>query len=135
MKQPEDTPKLSPGSTADPSPKAGGRTRLLTLDGLDQRTKAYQGVRKAIGAIEADLGGTAHLSHAERALITRCAVLAAMLADQEASYLTGAPIDPTSYATLVNALRRTLETVGLKRRTKDVTNLSDYLTAKAEVSA
>jgi hypothetical protein len=128
MKQPNNTAELSAGSNADPPPKAGGRTRLLTLDALDQRTKAFQGVNKAIGAIEADLGGSAHLSHAERALVARCAVLTAMLADQEAAYLTGAPIDPANYCTLVNALRRTLETVGLKRHAKDITpSVADYV--------
>src|SRR5207253_2508396 len=86
------------------------------------------GVRKAIGAIEADLGGSAHLSHAERSLVQRCAVLSAMLADQEASYLTGAPIDPATYATLVNALRRTLEAVGIKRASRDVTpSVAEYV--------
>lgn len=128
MKQPDDTPDLLTGSAADPPPKAAAKARLLTLDGMDRRTAAYQGVRKSIGAIEADLGGAAHLSYAERSLVQRCAILAAMLADQETAYLTGAPIDPTSYATLVNALRRTLETVGLKRASRDITpSVAEYV--------
>lgn len=135
MKQPDDAPEMSGRSAADQPPKAPGKKRLLTLDALDGRTKAFQHVRKGIQAIEADLGGAAHLSHAERSLIARCAVLTAMLADQEASYLTGGAIDPTSYATLTNALRRTLQAVGLQRRAKDITNLSDYLASKAEVPA
>lgn len=71
--------------------------------------------------------GAAHLSHAERSLVQRCAVLAAMLTDQETAYLTGAPIDPANYCTLVNALRRTFEAVGLKRASRDVTSLGSIL--------
>lgn len=119
MKPSDDSAVMQAGSAADPPPKAG-KTRLLSLDDLDRRQRAYQGVRKSIGAIEADLGGPANLSHAERALVQRGAILAAMLTDQETAYLTGAPIDPANYCTLVNALRRTLETVGLKRATRDV---------------
>jgi hypothetical protein len=124
---PAETAEMPLGSTAAPPPKAGGKVRLLKLADLDRRTAAYQGVAKGIQAIEADLGGTAHLSHAERSLIQRCAVLAAMLADQEANYLSGKPIDPTNYATLVNALRRTFEAVGLKRASRDVTSLGSIL--------
>jgi hypothetical protein len=128
MKQPDDTAELLPGRAADSSPKAPAKARLLTLDALDRRTAAYQGVRKGIQAIEADLGGPAHLSHAERSLVQRCAILAAMLTDQETAYLAGAPIDPANYCTLVNALRRTLETVGLKRIARDITpSVADYV--------
>jgi hypothetical protein len=119
MKQPDDTAELLPGRAADSSPKAPAKARLLTLDALDRRTAAYQGVRKGIQA---------HLSHAERSLVQRCAILAAMLTDQETAYLAGAPIDPANYCTLVNALRRTLETVGLKRIARDITpSVADYV--------
>jgi hypothetical protein len=127
MKPTPKKPELPPGSAADSPHKEIGRTRLLTLDGLDQRTKALQHVRKSIGAIEADLGGTDRLSHAERSLVQRCAILAAMATDQEAAYLTGRPIDIANYCTLVNALRRTFETVGLKRVPREIASLQDYI--------
>jgi hypothetical protein len=137
MKQPPDTPKTPAASVADAPLKPNGkRNRLLTLDALDQRTTAYQTVAKGIQAIEADLGGTAHLSHAERSLIQRCAVLAAMLTDQEAAYLTGAPIDTANYCTMTNALRRTLEAIGLKRASRNVTpDLQTYLASKRTAEA
>lgn len=132
MKQVKKKPELPPSKrqtvhTAEPQ-KEVGRKRLLTLDGLDQRTRAFQAVNKTIGAIEADLGGSDHLSHAERSLVQRCAILSAMLGDAEAAYLTGQAIDPANYCTLVNAFRRTLETVGLKRVARDVTpSVAEYV--------
>jgi hypothetical protein len=132
MKQVKKKPELPPGKrqtvhTTEPQ-KEVGRKRLLTLDGLDQRTRAFQAVNKTIGAIEADLGGSDHLSYAERSLVQRCAILSAMLGDAEAAYLTGQAIDPANYCTLVNAFRRTLETVGLKRVARDVTpSVAEYV--------
>jgi hypothetical protein len=45
--------------------------------------------------------------------------------------LLGEPVDPALYATLSNAERRLLETVGLKRRSRDVTpDLREYLASR-----
>ena len=48
-------------------------------------------------------------------------VTGALLEDIEAAWLSGQPIDPAQYCTLVNSQRRLLETVGLKRQARDVT--------------
>jgi hypothetical protein len=112
------------GSAAGAAPKA----RLLTLADLDGRTRAAQAVRSTMTAIATDLGGSEHLSTGEHQIIKRAALTGAMLEDMAARWLLGEPVDPALYATLSNAERRLLETVGLKRRARDVTpTLREYL--------
>ena len=123
-----DAPEVLAGSTGGAGPKA----RLLTLADLDGRTRAAQAVSKTMSAIASDLGGNEHLSTGEQQIIKRVALTGAMLEDMAARWLLGEPVDPALYATLSNAERRLLETVGLKRRARDVTpSLSQYLASKA----
>lgn len=127
-----DSAQLDAESTAAPTPKAAGKARLLTLDGLDRRTAAYAATRKLIDDIEGDLGGHDRLTTGERQLVQRAAVLGAVLTDAESRWIEGGPIDTTAYCTVVNAQRRVLETIGLKRVPRDVTpSLESYLAAKA----
>lgn len=123
-----DTSEMVRGREADTVPKA----KLLTLADLDGRTRAAQAVSKTMSAIATDLGGSEHLSTGEHQIIKRAALTGAMLEDMAARWLLGEPVDPALYATLSNAERRLLETVGLKRRPRDVTmNLAAYVASKA----
>jgi len=123
-----DTAQLDARNAADPPPKAAGKARLLTLDGLDRRTAAYRETRKLIDEIEGDLGGRDRLSTGECQLIQRAAVLGAVLTDTESRWIEGEPIDTTAYCTVVNAQRRVLETIGLKRQVRDVTpSVAEYV--------
>jgi hypothetical protein len=46
----------------------------------------------------------------------------------EAKYLRGMMVDPALYCTVLNAQRRVFETIGLRRRPRDVTpDLRTYL--------
>jgi hypothetical protein len=124
-----DADQIEAISPAAPPPKAGGKARLLTLDGLDRRTAAYRVTRKLIDEIEGDLGGNGSLSTGERQLVQRAAVLGALLTDTESRWIEGEPIDPTAYCTVVNAQRRLFETIGLKRTPRDISpSLSDIAT-------
>lgn len=107
-----------------------GKTRLLTLDDLDRRTRAAQMVSQSIDAFEGDLGGD--LSTAEKAIVRRAAIAGAMCESLAAAWLTGdSSVDPASFATLANLERRQLETVGIKRRARDVTpSLNEYLQSR-----
>lgn len=128
--------ELERGNDADAMPKSGGKSRLLSLADLDQRTRAYQRTRDLIEEIEADLGGAAQLSVGARQLIQRAAVTGALLEDQEARWLAGEAIDPALYATLGNAQRRLFESVGLRRVPRDVTpSLKDYLAQRRPETA
>lgn len=113
--------------------KPPGKTRLLTLGDLDRRTASYRKTVDLISAIETDLGGAGNLSAAERQLVQRAGTLGAMLEDVETKWIAGEPIDPAAFCTVVNAQRRVLETIGLKRRPRDVTpDLQSYLATRAK---
>jgi hypothetical protein len=122
---------MQAGSAADRQAMPAGKARLLSLADLDRRTAAYRETRKLIDEIEGDLGGRERLSTGECQLVQRCAVLGAVLTDMETRWIDGEPIDPASYCTIVNAQRRVLETIGLKRVPRDVTpDLHSYLASK-----
>jgi hypothetical protein len=110
-----DTPTIDRGSKAD-----AGKVRLLTLDQLDGRTRAAQLVSQTISAVISDLGGDEHVSIAERQIVQRAALTGAMLTDLGVRWLSGGAVDPGLYATLANTERRLLETVGLRRRLRDI---------------
>src|SRR5438270_4618100 len=123
-----DTPAMRTGSMTELEPK----TKLLTLADLDGRTRAAQVVGKTIAALVSDLGGVDHLSTGEHEIVKSAAMTGAMLENMAARWLTGEPIDPGQYATLSNAQRRLLETVGLRRRSRDVSpSLASYVALKA----
>lgn len=104
------------------------KTRLLTLGDLDGRTRAAQLVSRTIDEIESDLGGRDALSTTERMVVRRGAMAGAMAEDLAARWLNGEPVDPAAFATLANVERRQFETVGLKRRQRDLTpSIHKYL--------
>ena len=99
----------------------GGKHRLLTLEHLDGRTRAAQRARELIAAIELDLGGASNLSTGERQLVQRAACLGAYVESCEVNWLGGAAVDLDEYLSAINAQRRVLATLGLQRRSRDVT--------------
>jgi hypothetical protein len=105
-------------------------TKLATLDQLDGRTAAAKAARALMASISADLGGADQLSAAEKQLVQRSAVTGATLESMEAEWLATGQIDAPTYVALGNAQRRYLETVGLKRRPRDVTSLGEILREK-----
>ena len=104
---------------------AAGRVRLLTLNDLDRRTRAYQRVKETRAEVLADLGGESQLSMLERIATDNVAVLNAMLVDVSARWLNGEAVEVTDVATLQNTFNRTASLLGWQRRTKDVTPTLD----------
>ena len=112
------------------------KVRLLSLSDLDGRTRSAQLVSKTIDSLVADLGGEENLSTAEHLIVRRAAIAGAMSEDLAARWLTGELVDPAIFATLANVERRQLESVGIKRRPRDVTqSLGHYLTTRKETAA
>lgn len=123
-------------TVATQAPKPAGKTRLLTLESLDGRTRAVQRVRDLLAGIEVDLGGTERLTLGQRQLVQRAAVLGALIEDCEARWAAGEAIDIGDYLAAINAQRRVLATLGLKRIAHDVTpSLQSYLASKAAEAA
>jgi hypothetical protein len=105
--------------------RARAKARFLTLADIDGRTLAAQRARAIVAGIEADVG--LDLSTAERQLAQRAGVLGAFLEDAEARWISGEPFDLGLYCTGLNAQRRVLETLGIKRQPRDVTTFGDVL--------
>jgi hypothetical protein len=59
----------------------------------------------------------------QQQLITRAALLGAMVADLETRWVAGEQINLGDYLATVNTQRRVLATLGLERRSKDVTSV------------
>lgn len=100
----------------------------MTLDSLDKRTAAWRSVNETIRDLSNDLG--ADLSTAQRILVERVAVQTAILADLESRWAQGLPVDTGMHSTLVNSLRRNLETLGMKRVAREAMSLADYVRSK-----
>ena len=115
---PPDTAAVHGGNGADSQPK--GKTRLLSLSDLDRRTGAYKKTAETISAVEGDCGGADMLSTAERSIIRHAALAGAMIEDLGARWLAGEPIDPALFSTLSNCERRLYETIGIKRRAREI---------------
>jgi hypothetical protein len=94
----------------------------LFLDGdIDGRSPAARRFRDLFHAVIADLGGMGNTSEGERQLARRAAALSVQCELAEATMAKGAAIDTEDYVRLVNGLNRTLGSIGLKRRARDVT--------------
>ena len=106
-----------------------GATRLVTLDEIDGRTVACKEARRLIRVLTSELGDP---TIQEQLLITRAALLTAMVGDIETRRVAGEKINLGEYLATVNTQRRVLGTLGLERRSKDVTtpNLDQYLEMK-----
>ena len=76
-----------------------------------------------------DLGGRGMLSEAQFSLIRRASAIECELEVLEGRLSQGEPVDLDSYGRGASHLRRILETLGLERRTKDISppTVSEYL--------
>jgi hypothetical protein len=112
---------------------SNGRDLVAGADGRSAQARRY---RDLMAEMTSDLGGADLLSEAQRQLIRRAAGLAVQAEAVEAAIIAGKDIDLGSYVTATNALRRVLDTIGLKRVAKDTPDLARYLAARSvEVAA
>ena len=96
-------------------PERGTRAKLRLLNNLDMdgRTKAVRAVKSFETQVSADLGND--LTEAQRTLVRRGAVLAAILTDCDSLWAKDGTMDLGSYVTATNSLRRLLVTLGIAR--------------------
>jgi hypothetical protein len=110
--------------------------RLTSLSQLDQRTVAAREAVALRDAIVSDMGGESEVSAVQAVLVEQMACLAALASDYGRRYLAGElPADeiPT-WMSVNNVLRRTGETIGLRRAPKQVANLRGILTGSDETT-
>jgi hypothetical protein len=111
--------------------------RTLFAAGGDMRTPWARRMRDILEMHISDLGGRDAASAAELSIARRAAVLTVELEKLEASFAVSdaEPDQLVLYQGAANSLRRMLESLGLKRRAKDVTlDLRTYLAARANAN-
>ena len=104
------------------------------LPDVDGRSTWARRARDLIELHIADLGGSDAISEAERSIVRRAAVLATELERMEKDFALAGSASPAAldlYQRTANSLRRLLESLGLKRRPRDVTDLHSYLKERA----
>ena len=89
-------------------------------------------LRKLIGNHISDLGGPTNISHSEQMLVTRASMMCLLAEMQEQEFIASnmklSANELTTYLHLSGSLGRILSTLGLQRRSKDVTpDLQTYL--------
>jgi hypothetical protein len=107
---------------------------------LDHRSAWMRRYRDLILAHEADLGGESNISESERRLVRRAATLTLQLELMDRQFAESEKLAPTAdlevYQRCSNSLRRLLESLGLRRRPRDVTpqSLDQYLLHRQEAA-
>jgi hypothetical protein len=114
---------------ADAEPLKKGRSRVtngktLFVGGSGDARPAWARRLRDVWRLHlSDLGGPDAVSEAERSIARRAAILTVELERMEAGFAAtdATPDQLMLYQTMTNSLRRLLETLGLKRRARDVT--------------
>ena len=106
---------------SEPETTRSALTSLPILGLIDGRTRPALAFKTAVGDFVSDLGGDAAVSRAELELIRRAAGLSVLAAQIEAEIVNGDEVAIDRYTATINAQRRVLVTLGLKRRARDVT--------------
>lgn len=103
------------------------------LDRLDGRTAIAVDMRARWQQITDDLGGEATLSYAQRSLVERALWIEHWIAQQERELAEGRAdgFDAGRWTQATNSLLGLYRTLGIERRAKDVTSLSDYIAGRA----
>lgn len=125
-------------NTVHPLPTTRSRVTNgnAVLPGVDGRSAWVRRLRDLMALHIADLGGDDAVSEAERSIVRRVATLTVELERMEAEFAedggaSGNALD--LYQRTAGNLRRLLESLGLQRRTKDVTpTIDSYLRARAD---
>jgi hypothetical protein len=86
---------------------------------------AFADARRLVETLSSDMGND--LSEAQRQLVQRAALVGAIVADFEARWVAGQPVQLSEYLAACNVQRRILVTLGLRRQARDVTPSLDEI--------
>jgi hypothetical protein len=97
---------------------SSGRRMFVQGDSSSAWSRRYRDI--VVGHLS-DLGGRSALSEAEISLVKRVSTLELECEQAEGRLSMGQEVDLDLYQRMTNSLRRTLETLGLERKSRDVT--------------
>jgi hypothetical protein len=107
---------------------------------IDQRGPLVRRLRDLINDHASDLGGMDNISSSERALVHRASMIVLLTETIETKFILSnlkiKPYELADYVKTVGALRRVLATLGLQRRSRDITpTVDEYLQQQNEDAA
>src|SRR6516164_5022096 len=109
-------------------PKKKFRTGIANgsrvLDGVDGRSHVARRYRDVSAALGSDLGGSEHLTEAQKQLVRSAAGLVVLRESLDVKAAKDGPesVNTAIYCLISNTLRRVLITIGMQRIPRDVTN-------------
>jgi len=109
-------------------PKKKFRTGIANgsrvLDGVDGRSHVARRYREVSAALGSDLGGSEHLTEAQKQLVRSAAGLVVLRESLDVKAAKDGPesVNTATYCLISNTLRRVLITIGMQRVPRDVTN-------------
>ena len=110
----------------------------VLIRGVDGRSAWMRRLRDLIANHISDLGGEDCISQSERILINRASMLTLQLEAMEQVFARNDGIAKSdqieTYQRCLNTLRRTLETLGLARRSKALPTLQEYIDGEVEAA-
>ncbi len=107
-----------------------GKTRLITRDHLDGRTRARRQFDAIASGIAQDLGGEGQLSTVQKHLVEAFAGAAINVNDLNARLLMGEKIDIVDHSQAISTMVRIAARIGVHRIAKTVPDLQEFLHAR-----
>ncbi len=104
---------------------------LSTLDG---RARVAKELRSRLIALQNDIGGEANLSYQQRSICERIVHIEALIQSMEHGMAEGREVPLGNYIQGLNTLVGLFKTIGLERRTKEL-SLAEYLQSKKQETA
>ena len=107
-----------------------GKTRLITRDHLDGRTRARRQFDAIASGIAQDLGGEGQLSTVQKHLVEAFAGAAINVNDLNARLLMGEKIDIVDHSQAISTMVRIAARIGVHRIAKQVPDLQEFLQSR-----
>ena len=118
------------GQFRNDKPPAESGKRSLDAEATARRLRHFRRMR---GQLLTDRGGEP--TQAQQILADNAAALATKLEEQIAEMFDGHPVNVGELCTMMNCLRRLLETLGIERRPRDITTLENYIAERSKQAA
>ena len=119
----------APMPAASRSAKTNGRRLFVDGDGRGPWARRWRDLQVLYAD---DLGGEGSLSEFQLGLVGTAATLRCELERLEGQLSLGEPIDTDQYGRIAGHYRRVVETLGIERRTRDVTPTLSDIAAEIE---
>ena len=104
-----------------------GSKMIAGVDGRSASSRRYRDLAMSFGD---DLGGAAVLTEAQRALVFQAAALVVQSEALNGAMIRGESVDVEQQTRVANALGRTLNRLGIRKRPSPAPTIAEYLAAR-----